>query len=91
MIHFYRTMSLVLAALAWPMLSLAKDIVHDAEYYILESQNGERWAAEDKVLDERIAALKAKHGRPPNIVHILWLVRLTYFYFFGKPEQCKYP
>jgi hypothetical protein len=39
MIHFYRTMSLVLAALAWPMLSLAKDIVHDAEYYILESQN----------------------------------------------------
>ena len=22
-------------------------IVHDAEYYILEAQNGERWAAED--------------------------------------------
>ena len=50
----------------------AKDIVHDAEYYILESQNGERWAAEDKVLDQKLAALKEKYGQPPNIVYILW-------------------
>ena len=29
--------------------ALAQDkIVHDAEYYILEAQNGERWAAEDQ-------------------------------------------
>ena len=54
------------------MLSLAKDIVHDAEYYILEGQNGERWAAEDEQLDDKLAALKAKHGAPPNIVYILW-------------------
>jgi len=25
--------------------AIAVDIVHDAEYYILESQNGERWVA----------------------------------------------
>ena len=50
----------------------AKDIVHDAEYYILESQNGERWAAEDKELDQKLAALKEKYGQPPNIVYILW-------------------
>jgi arylsulfatase len=47
-------------------------IVHDAEYYILEAQNGEKWAAEDKELDRKLAELKKKHGTPPNIVYILW-------------------
>jgi arylsulfatase A-like enzyme len=47
-------------------------IVHDAEYYILEAQNGERWAAEDKELDKKLAELRKKHGQPPNIVYILW-------------------
>jgi len=50
----------------------AGDIIHDAEYYILEAQNGERWAAEDKELDKKLAALEKKHGQPPNIVYILW-------------------
>ncbi|RLA40172.1 MAG: sulfatase, partial [Gammaproteobacteria bacterium] len=50
----------------------AEAIVHDAEYYILESQNGERWAAEDKELDKKLAALEKKYGQPPNIVYILW-------------------
>ncbi len=49
-----------------------KEIVHDAEYYILEAQNGTRWAAEDKELDAKLAALRKKHGGPPNIVHIMW-------------------
>jgi len=47
-------------------------IIHDAEYYILESQNAERWAAEDRGLDARLAELRNKHGRAPNIVYILW-------------------
>ena len=47
-------------------------IIHDAEYYILEAQNGNKWAAEDKDLDARLAQLKKKHGGPPNIVYILW-------------------
>lgn len=47
-------------------------IVHDAEYYILKAQNGERWATEDSDLDKRLADLKKKHGAPPNIVYILW-------------------
>ena len=50
----------------------AKDIVHDAEYYILEAQNGERWAAEDEELAQKLAALEEKYGQPPNIVYILW-------------------
>ncbi len=72
MIRFYRTACIILVALAWPMLGLAKGIVHDAEYYILESQNGERWAAEDEELDQRLAALEKKFGAPPNIIHIMW-------------------
>ena len=49
-----------------------KPIVHDGQYYILDAQNGERWAAEDKDLDARLAALRQKYGRPPNIIHIMW-------------------
>ena len=50
----------------------SQDVIHDAEYYILKAQNGEKWAAEDKEIDKRLADLKKKHGRPPNIVYILW-------------------
>ena len=48
------------------------NIIHDAEYYVLEAQNSERWAAEDKDLDARLSALRQKHGQPPNIVYVLW-------------------
>ena len=47
-------------------------IVHDAEYYIVEAQNREKWNAEDKDLDARLAELKEKHGTPPNLIHIMW-------------------
>ena len=50
----------------------AASVVHDAEYYILEAQNGQKWAAEDKELDKRLAALEKKYGTPPNIIHIMW-------------------
>ena len=46
-------------------------IVHDAEYYIISAQNGERWAAEDDALDARLTELREKYGRPPNIVFVL--------------------
>ncbi len=52
-----------------PDVSAAKDIVHDAEYYILNAQNGDKWAAEDSELDKKLAELHNKHGRPPNIIH----------------------
>ena len=51
---------------------VGQGIVHDAEYYILEAQNGQRWAAEDQELSARLAALREKHGRPPNLIHIMW-------------------
>jgi len=52
--------------------ALAKDLIHDAEHYILAAQNGEQWAADDKATAERLAAIrKANGGKPPNIVYIL--------------------
>ncbi len=48
------------------------EVLHDAEYYVLEAQHGEKWDAQDKALDEKLAALKKKHGTPPNIIHIMW-------------------
>jgi len=51
---------------------MANNIIHDAEYYILEVQNREKWTAEDKELDARLVELREKHGTPPNIIHIMW-------------------
>jgi hypothetical protein len=48
------------------------DIIHDAEYYVLEAQYGEKWVAEDTALKVKLAELKEKHGTPPNIIHIMW-------------------
>ena len=47
-------------------------IVHDAEYYILKAQYGDDWAKEDKAIQKKLKALEKKHGRKPNIVHIMW-------------------
>lgn len=50
----------------------AKDIIHDAEYYVLKNQNGKKWDKEDKDIQEKLAALREKYGTPPNIVHVMW-------------------
>src|SRR5208282_4785558 len=47
-------------------------VVHDSEYYILQMQHGEQWAAEDREIDQKLAELRKKHGAPPNIIHIMW-------------------
>ena len=69
---FSYALLLVIVALRAEAVQAAPDYIHDAEYYILEAQNGERWAAEDKKLDAKLAELKQKQGSPPNIVYILW-------------------
>lgn len=55
-----------------PDVGAAKDIVHDAEFYVLKAQHGDRWAAQDKELNKKLKALKDKYGTPPNIIHIMW-------------------
>ncbi len=47
-------------------------IVHDAEFYILQAQNGEKWAKQDQKLDQKLAEFRKKNGgKPPNIFYIL--------------------
>ena len=47
-------------------------MIHDAEFYVLQAQNGEKWALEDSELDKKLVELKKKYGQPPNIIHIMW-------------------
>ena len=65
-------LSLILVLAMHAGVVLAADIVHDAEYYILEAQHGEVWSAEDGELDQRLAKLREKYATPPNIIHIMW-------------------
>ncbi len=60
----------VLSGIAAP--SFARDIVHDAEYYVLQAQHSEKWAAEDKAISKKLAVLEEKFGQPPNLIHIMW-------------------
>ena len=63
---------IVLLSCAFSVLAKGKDIVPDAEYYVLKAQHGEKWAVQDKALDKKLAALREKHGKPPNIIHVMW-------------------
>ena len=67
-----RCAMLSVLALAASHVALAAELVHDAEYYILEAQNGKVWAVEDGELDEKLLALRKKYGSPPNLVHLMW-------------------
>jgi len=62
----------LVGAMIAPAEAVSGDIIHDAEYYVLEAQNGERWKKVDKSIDARLTELREKHGQPPNIVYILW-------------------
>jgi arylsulfatase len=62
----------VVGLLGLPSTLGAADIVHDAEYYISEEQNRERWAADDEVVDAKLAEFREGNGgKPPNILYIL--------------------
>lgn len=67
---------LVISSLAAVVLvvsvTASAQIVHDAEYYILEAQHGTTWAADDKDVDAKLAAFREKNGgKPPNILYVL--------------------
>lgn len=50
----------------------SKGIVHDAEFYVLQSKYKETWKEEDAEINEKLEALKEKFGTTPNIIHIMW-------------------
>jgi arylsulfatase len=59
-------------AMTAPALAAGDKIVHDTEYYILEAQNAEKWAADDKAVDKKLAEfMKKNDNKPPNILYIL--------------------
>ena len=41
-------------------LVFADDIIHDAEYYILEAQYGEQWTADDKGVEAKLAEFRVQ-------------------------------
>jgi arylsulfatase len=43
----------------------------DAPYYGLQKKNKDKWAAEDKQINEKLATLEKKFGKKPNIIYIL--------------------
>jgi len=59
----------LLLMMALPSVSNA--IQPDAEYLVREKQFGEQWAADDKQVQNKLAALEKKFGKKPNIVYIL--------------------
>jgi hypothetical protein len=64
--------SLLAGSILSTQLAVAKPIVHDAEYYILEKQHAQQWSIEDKALDKTLADFRKKNGgKPPNIFYIL--------------------
>lgn len=67
-----RTLTAFVAAALAVAPAYGADIVHDAEYYLLEAQNGDRWVKEDADITQRLADIREKHGgKPPNIIYIL--------------------
>ena len=64
--------AVLLASPTWAQDEAGAKVVHDAEYYIVEAQNGKAWAVEDGKLDDKLAELRKKYGRPPNVIHYMW-------------------
>jgi len=52
-----------------PMAAFAGQF--DAPYYDLQEKNKRKWTAEDKKIDQRLAALEKKFGKKPNIIYVL--------------------
>ncbi|MFP6654671.1 MAG: sulfatase-like hydrolase/transferase, partial [Myxococcota bacterium] len=71
------SMALLASLMLWSATAFAggnpaKGIVFDAEFSRLQAQHAEKWRVEDEALRTRLAALRKKHGRAPNIIHIMW-------------------
>ena len=60
-------------ALLSTLTLLAQDpIIHDAEYKIIEAQNGKQWKQDDIKIDQKLAEYREKNGgKAPNIIYIL--------------------
>lgn len=66
---FNLLMLIIVFALIFPLSSFAGQF--DAPYYDFQKKNQEKWVTEDKQINSKLAALKKKFGKKPNIIYIL--------------------
>ena len=64
--------SITLAVQAQEKTKPPHGIVHDSEFQRLWEQKGQQWATEDKEIEQKLDELRQKHGKRPNIIHIIW-------------------
>jgi len=55
------TVGLAAALLLAPQAN-ARGIIHDAEYSILEAQNGEAWVADDRAIEDKLAEIRRSNS-----------------------------
>ncbi|HOT83411.1 MAG TPA: sulfatase-like hydrolase/transferase [Candidatus Defluviicoccus seviourii] len=60
-----------LAASLLPLAYTASALQPDAPFLALKEKRGAAWSAEDKQIDDKLAALRKKFGKRPNIIYIL--------------------
>ena len=61
-----------LALLISSNVTAKNSIVFDAEYQKSYKQHESEWVNEDQALQKRLADLKAKTGKKPNIIYFMW-------------------
>jgi arylsulfatase len=47
-------------------------VIYDGDFVKSRQEHETAWAGQDVDLDERLAELIKKHGKRPNIIHIMW-------------------
>jgi arylsulfatase len=60
--HFRTVLVLSLIAWSWSAAAPAKELIHDAEYYILKAQNGDRWKPDDATISRKLSELRENNG-----------------------------
>jgi len=45
--------------------------INDAPFNDLKERNKDKWAMEDKEIDQKLTALEKKFGKKPNIIYVL--------------------
>lgn len=64
--------SLIGLAVSHQAYAADTEIIHDAQFNILERQHGEKWKEQDKGIEAKLADIRKKNGgKRPNIVYIL--------------------
>ena len=62
---------LVLITAGVPLASLHAGPVFDGYFQAEQKKHAKAWAAEDKAIDDKLAALEKRFGKKPNIIYIL--------------------